>query len=46
MVEPGDEVVLKVTAEEPASLVGVLVLDEAAKWGGSHNDLTRDSVSC
>lgn len=45
-MEPGDEVVLRVTAEEPASLVGLLVADKATKWGGSHNDLTEDSVSC
>lgn len=44
MVEPGDEVVLRVTAEEPASLVGVLVVDEATKRRGSHDDLTQDSV--
>lgn len=45
MVEPGAEVTLKVTAEEPASLVGVLVVDKATKWEGSPNDLAQDSVS-
>lgn len=45
VVEPGDQVVLRVTAEEPASLVGVLVVDKATQRGGSHNDLTLDSVS-
>lgn len=43
--EPGDEVVLRVTTEEPASLVGVLVVDKAAKRGGSYNDISKDSVS-
>lgn len=45
VVEPGDEVVLRVTAQEPASLVGVLAVDKATMWGGPHNDLTEDSVS-
>lgn len=44
MAEPGDEVVLRVTVEEPASLVGVLVVDEATESRGSHDDLTQDSV--
>uniref|UniRef100_H3CZE0 CD109 molecule n=1 Tax=Tetraodon nigroviridis TaxID=99883 RepID=H3CZE0_TETNG len=44
VVEPGDQVVLRVTAEEPASLVGVLVVDKATQRGGSHNDLTLDSM--
>lgn len=44
MVEPGDEVVLRVTAKEPASLVGVLVVDKATKRRGSHHDFTQDSV--
>lgn len=43
--EPGDGVVLRVTAAEPASLVGVLVVDKAAKRGGSYNDISKDSVS-
>lgn len=45
VAKPGDEVVLRVTAEEPGSLVGVLVVDHAAKRAGSHNDITEDSVS-
>lgn len=44
-VEPGDDVVLRVTAAEPASLVGVLVVDKATKRGGSYNDISKDSVS-
>lgn len=44
-VEPGDEVVLRVTAAEPASLVAVLVVDKATKRKGSHHDISKDSVS-
>lgn len=43
--EPGDDVVLRVAAEEPASLVGVLVVDKATKKRGAHNDITKDGVS-
>lgn len=45
-VEPGDDVALRVTAAEPASLVAVLVVDKAAMWEGSHHDISKDSVSC
>lgn len=44
-VEPGDDVALRVTAAEPASLVAVLVVDKAAMWEGSHHDINKDSVS-
>lgn len=43
-VEPGDDVTLKVEVVEPASLVGILVVDKATKWAGSHNDITMDVV--
>lgn len=42
--EPGDEVTLRVTVAEPASLVGILVVDKATQWAGSHNDITKDTV--
>ncbi|CAN9507342.1 unnamed protein product [Ophioblennius macclurei] len=41
---PADEVTLKVTAAEPFSLVGILVVDKAAKLGASPNDLTEERV--
>lgn len=43
-VEPGDDVTLRVEVAEPASLVGVLVVDGATKWPGSHNDITMEAV--
>lgn len=43
-VEPGDDVTLRVEVAESASLVGVLVVDEATKWAGSHNDITMEAV--
>lgn len=43
--EPGDDVALRVTAAEPASLVAVLVVDKATKREGSHHDINKDSVS-
>lgn len=43
-IEPGDDVTLRVDVAERPSLVGVLVVDEAAKWAGSHNDITVESV--
>lgn len=45
-VEPGDDVELRVTAAEPASLVAVLVVDKATKREGLHHDINKDSVSC
>lgn len=45
MAEPGEEVALRVIAEEPASVVGVLVVDKATQWKDSHMDLSEDSVS-
>lgn len=44
-VEPGDDVELRVTAAEPASLVAVLVVDKATKREGLHHDINKDSVS-
>ncbi|KAM9339287.1 CD109 antigen [Symphorus nematophorus] len=41
---PGDEVTLKVSVAEPASLVGILVVDKATQLGGSHNDITKETV--
>lgn len=43
-VEPGDDVTLRVEVMEPASLVGVLVVDKTTKWAGHHNDITMDVV--
>lgn len=45
VAEPGDEVALRVIAEEPASVVGVLVVDKATKGRDSHMELSEDSVS-
>lgn len=44
MSEPGDEVTLRVAVAEPASLVGILVVDKATQWAGSQNDITKDTV--
>ncbi|KAG7220574.1 hypothetical protein INR49_018011, partial [Caranx melampygus] len=44
MSRPGEEVELKVTVEEPGSLVGILVVDKATQWAGSHNDITPERV--
>ncbi|XP_028460461.1 CD109 antigen [Perca flavescens] len=41
---PADEVTLRVAVSEPASLVGILVVDKATKWKGSHNDITKETV--
>nr|XP_033503796.1 CD109 antigen isoform X2 [Epinephelus lanceolatus] len=41
---PGGEVTLRITVEEPASLVGILVVDKATKWKGSYNDITKEMV--
>lgn len=43
-MEPGDDVTLRVEVAKPASLVGVLVVDQATKWAGSHNDITMEAV--
>ncbi|XP_029705401.1 CD109 antigen [Takifugu rubripes] len=43
-VEPGEDVALRVTAAEPASLVAVLVVDKATKREGSHHNINKDSV--
>lgn len=44
MMRPGNNVTLKVAVAEPASLVGILVVDKATKWAGSHNDISKESV--
>ncbi|KAA8582937.1 hypothetical protein FQN60_015483 [Etheostoma spectabile] len=41
---PADEVTLRVAVSEPASLVGILVVDKATKWKSSHNDITKETV--
>ncbi|XP_051264948.1 CD109 antigen isoform X1 [Dicentrarchus labrax] len=41
---PADKVTLKVAVAEPASLVGILVVDKATQWAGSHNDITKEMV--
>lgn len=43
-MEPGDDVTLRVEVAKPASLVGILVVDQATKWAGSHNDITMEAV--
>lgn len=44
MRRPGEEVTLRVKVAEPASLVGILVVDKATKSVGSHNDITKETV--
>ncbi|XP_030260339.1 CD109 antigen isoform X1 [Sparus aurata] len=44
MMRPGNNVTLEVAVAEPASLVGILVVDKATKWAGSHNDISKESV--
>ncbi|XP_076612690.1 CD109 antigen [Chaetodon auriga] len=44
MRRPGDEVTLRVKVAEPASLVGILVVDKATKCVGSGNDITKETV--
>ncbi|XP_054618543.1 CD109 antigen [Dunckerocampus dactyliophorus] len=39
---PGNEVTLRVSVEEPGSLVGILVQDKAAHWAGPHYDMTKN----
>lgn len=43
-IEAGDDITLRVDVAERPSLVGVLVVDEAAKWAGSRNDITMETV--
>ncbi|XP_068199390.1 CD109 antigen [Antennarius striatus] len=44
MVAPKDHVTLRVMVAEPASLVGIMVVDKATQWAGSGNDITQDVV--
>ena len=44
MVRPGNNVTLEVAVAEPASLVGILVVDKATKFAGSQNDISKESV--
>lgn len=41
---PGDKVTLRVAAAQPASLVGILVVDKATGWAESRNDITKATV--
>ncbi|XP_034755218.1 CD109 antigen [Etheostoma cragini] len=41
---PADKVTLRVAVSEPASLVGILVVDKATEWKRSHNDITKETV--
>ena len=41
---PAEDVTLKVSVSEPDSLVGILVVDKATHWAGSHNDITKETV--
>ncbi|XP_047429099.1 CD109 antigen isoform X2 [Mugil cephalus] len=41
---PAEQVNLRVTVAEPGSLVGILVVDKATRWAGSHNDITEEAV--
>uniref|UniRef100_A0A3Q0SE27 CD109 molecule n=1 Tax=Amphilophus citrinellus TaxID=61819 RepID=A0A3Q0SE27_AMPCI len=41
---PAEDVTLKVNVSEPDSLVGILVVDKATRWAGSHNDITKETV--
>uniref|UniRef100_W5NJS4 CD109 molecule n=1 Tax=Lepisosteus oculatus TaxID=7918 RepID=W5NJS4_LEPOC len=43
--EPSDKVTLDVSAAEPNSLVGLLVVDKGTQLLGSGNDITQDTVS-
>ncbi|XP_029965690.1 CD109 antigen [Salarias fasciatus] len=44
VLSPADDVTLRVTAADPFSLVGILVVDKAARLGGSPNDITEERV--
>ncbi|XP_069052824.1 CD109 antigen [Lepisosteus oculatus] len=43
--EPSDKVTLDVSAAEPNSLVGLLVVDKGTQLLGSGNDITQDTVT-
>uniref|UniRef100_A0A667Y8V4 CD109 molecule n=1 Tax=Myripristis murdjan TaxID=586833 RepID=A0A667Y8V4_9TELE len=42
--KPAEPVSLRVSVAEPGSLVGILVVDKAARLNGSHNDITKETV--
>ncbi|XP_014826426.1 PREDICTED: CD109 antigen-like isoform X2 [Poecilia mexicana] len=44
LLKPAEVVTLKVSVEEPDSLVGILVVDKATRWAGSNNDITMETV--
>ncbi|XP_054475011.1 CD109 antigen [Anoplopoma fimbria] len=44
MRKPAEKVTLKVKVADPASLVGILVVDKATNWKGSYNDITKATV--
>ena len=44
MTQPGEDVTLRVEVAEPGSLVGILVVDQAARGRGSNNDITKMRV--
>ncbi|KAM4529281.1 LOW QUALITY PROTEIN: CD109 antigen [Fundulus diaphanus] len=44
MVKPAENVALQVSVAEPGSLVGILVVDKATRWAGSHNDISMETV--
>uniref|UniRef100_A0A3Q2QMA5 CD109 molecule n=1 Tax=Fundulus heteroclitus TaxID=8078 RepID=A0A3Q2QMA5_FUNHE len=43
-VKPAEKVALQVSVAEPGSLVGILVVDKATRWAGSHNDISMETV--
>ncbi|XP_056150214.1 CD109 antigen [Lampris incognitus] len=43
-VRPADKVSLSVSVAEPGSLVGILVVDKAARGSKPHNDITTETV--
>ncbi|MEQ2170268.1 hypothetical protein GOODEAATRI_033794, partial [Goodea atripinnis] len=43
-LKPAEDVTLQVSVAEPGSLVGILVVDKATRWVGSHNDITMETV--
>lgn len=42
--KPAEPVSLRVSVAQPGSLVGILVVDKAARLNGSHNDITKETV--
>ncbi|XP_027896681.1 CD109 antigen isoform X1 [Xiphophorus couchianus] len=44
LLKPAEAVTLKVSVEEPDSLVGILVVDKATRCAGSNNDITMETV--